>query len=387
MSYLINCYKRYNISFIKGKDAYLFDKNGKRYVDFGSGISVTNLGHANKKVTDAICKQSKELMHTSNLFQIELQEEVAKLISENSFGGDLFFCNSGAEANEAAIKLSRIYGNKKYSGLRYKIVTLKNSFHGRTFATLSATGQDKVKDGFRPVADFFHHIEKDDFDTFLKLAKNGDIVAVMLELIQGEGGVVPLEIGFVKAVYDYCKNNDILFILDEIQTGMGRTGKLFAYQHYDITPDVMTLAKALGNGFPIGAMVARKEIGEYLSYGTHGSTFGGNFLACAAAKTVLNEMTKDGFLEEVVKKGDFLREKLIQIFSESGKVSGMGMMLGVRLAEGVKLDEFVNAALNNGLVIIPAANNTFRVYPPLNIEMDVLNEGVDILQNTWKQFS
>ncbi|MBZ4672701.1 MAG: aspartate aminotransferase family protein [Deferribacteraceae bacterium] len=380
MDSLIKCYKRYDISFIKGEGAYLFDKDGKSYIDFGSGISVTNLGHSFEPVANAICEQAKTLIHTSNLYGIGIQEEVADIISENSFGGSVFFCNSGAEANEAAIKLARIYGNKKYNGLRYKIISLKNSFHGRTYATLSATGQDKVKDGFRPVADYFFHIDTNDFDAFLSLAKKNNVVAVMIELVQGEGGVVPLERGFVKALYDYAKNNDILLIVDEIQTGMGRTGELFAYKHYGIEPDIMTMAKALGNGVPIGAMVARKEVGEYLSYGTHGSTFGGNFLACAAAKSVLKEMLKPGFLKSVKEKGDYIKERLVKIFSNVGDVRGIGMMLGVKLCEDIDAAEFVKKALVSGLVIIPAGNNTFRVYPPLNIDYDTLDKGLQIFE-------
>ncbi|MCB4203419.1 aspartate aminotransferase family protein [Deferribacterales bacterium Es71-Z0220] len=380
MDSLIKCYKRYDISFIKGEGAYLFDKDGKSYIDFGSGISVTNLGHSFEPVVKAICEQAKSLIHTSNLYGIDIQEEVADIISENSFGGSVFFCNSGAEANEAAIKLARIYGNKKYNGLRYKIISLKNSFHGRTYATLSATGQDKVKDGFRPVADYFFHIDTNDFDAFLSLAKKNNVVAVMIELVQGEGGVVPLERGFVKALYDYAKNNDILLIVDEIQTGMGRTGELFAYKHYGIEPDIMTMAKALGNGVPIGAMVARKEVGEYLSYGTHGSTFGGNFLACAAAKSVLKEMLKPGFLKSVKEKGDYIKERLVKIFSNVGDVRGIGMMLGVKLCEDIDAAEFVKKALVSGLVIIPAGNNTFRVYPPLNIDYDTLDKGLQIFE-------
>lgn len=380
MDNLIKCYKRYEVSFVKGEGAYLFDKEGKSYIDFGSGISVTNLGHSFEPVTKAICEQAKTLIHTSNLFGISIQEEVADIISENSFGGSVFFCNSGAEANEVAIKLSRIYGNKKYGGLRYKIITLKNSFHGRTFATLSATGQDKVKDGFRPVADFFFHIDINDFEAFLTLAKKNDVSAVMIELVQGEGGVVPLERGFIKAIYDYAKNNDILFIVDEIQTGVGRTGELFAYKHYDIEPDIMTLAKALGNGVPIGAMVAKKEVCEYLSYGTHGSTFGGNFLACAAAKAVLNQILKPRFLDSVKEKGEYLRDCLEKIFRSVGEVRGMGMMLGVRLNDDIDAGEFVKKALNNGLVIIPASDNTFRVYPPLNIDKVTLDKGLEIFK-------
>jgi len=380
MDNLIKCYKRYDVSFIKGEGAYLFDKDGKSYIDFGSGISVTNLGHSFEPVAKAICEQAKTLIHTSNLYGIGIQEEVADIISENSFGGSVFFCNSGAEANEAAIKLARIYGNKKYGGLRYKIITLKNSFHGRTFATLSATGQDKVKDGFRPVADYFCHVDSNDFNEFFDLAKKKDVIAVMIELIQGEGGVVPLERGFVKAIYDYAKDNDILLIVDEIQTGMGRTGELFAYRHYGIEPDIMTMAKALGNGVPIGAMAARKEVSEYLSYGTHGSTFGGNFLACAAAKSVLNEMLKPGFLKSVKEKGEYLKDRLKKIFSNVGDVRGIGMMLGVRLCEDIDAAEFVKKALNNGLVIIPAGDNTFRVYPPLNIYKETLDKGLKIFE-------
>ncbi|MCX8083938.1 MAG: aspartate aminotransferase family protein [Calditerrivibrio sp.] len=384
MNAVMNTYNRYDIAFIRGEGSYLYDKDGKRYVDFASGIAVTNLGHSNEKIASALYSQAKTLIHTSNLYKNPLQEEVAEVISKLSFGGKVFFCNSGAEANEAALKLARIYGNKKFGGKRYKVITMLNSFHGRTFATLSATGQDKVKKGFEPTLSHIFHIPFNDIGA-LKHAIDDETVAVMLEVIQGEGGVIPADRSYLKAVRDICSEKDILLIFDEVQTGIGRTGEVFGYQVYGVEPDIFTLAKALGNGFPVGAMVAKPQVAEYLSPGTHASTFGGNYLGCAIAKTVLEIVSDEVFLSTVRKKGEYLMEQLKKIVSDKAMVRGMGMMVGLRLDDGISMADFVIKANERGLLTVPAGDNTVRVYPALNIDYNVIDEGIEILEKIFRE--
>jgi predicted acetylornithine/succinylornithine family transaminase len=385
MSAVMNTYNRYDITFVKGEGAYLFDDRGKRYIDFASGIAVTNLGHSNRELADVIYKQATTLIHTSNLYKNPIQDEVASIISDLSFGGKVFFCNSGAEANEAALKLARIYGNKKYGGKRYKILTMINSFHGRTFATLSATGQEKVKKGFEPVLDFIKHIPYNDIDAF-KSAIDDQTVAVMLEVIQGEGGVIPADKDYLNQIRRICTDKDILLIFDEVQTGIGRTGEVFGYQNFNVEPDLFTLAKALGNGFPIGAMVAKSEIAEYLSPGTHASTFGGNYLGCAIAKFVLKVISDRAFLDSVKEKGDYLQKTLKSIFKDKGEVRGIGLMIGVRLVDSIPLGDFINKAHEYGVLTVPAGDNTVRIYPALNISKVDLDEGLELLKKTIGEF-
>jgi len=386
MGGIMNTYNRMPISFNSGSVCYLYSESGEKYLDFTSGIAVVNLGHANKDISKAICDQSSTLIHTSNLFENRLQQRVAERLSELSFGGDVFFCNSGAEANEAAIKLARIYGNKKYEGIRYKIITMEDSFHGRSYATLSATGQDKVKDGFRPVADFFKHVPFGDFEAIRTLADNGDVVAVMLEVIQGEGGVKKAGKGFLKQLRDYCDREDILLIFDEVQTGMGRTGKMFAYEHYDIRPDIMTLAKALANGVPIGATVASEKASSYFKPGTHATTFGGNYLACAVANKVMDIMTEEGFLEGVMQNGAYLQKELEKLFGDKAEIRGEGLMIGASL-KGMDSTEFIKAAAENKLLLVAAGENTVRFYPPLNTAKDDLDYGLELTKKTLKDLS
>jgi len=386
MGGIMNTYNRMPISFNSGSVCYLYSESGEKYLDFTSGIAVVNLGHANKDISKAICDQSSTLIHTSNLFENRLQQRVAERLSELSFGGDVFFCNSGAEANEAAIKLARIYGNKKYEGIRYKIITMEDSFHGRSYATLSATGQDKVKDGFRPVADFFKHVPFGDFEAIRTLADNGDVVAVMLEVIQGEGGVKKAGKGFLKQLRDYCDREDILLIFDEVQTGMGRTGKMFAYEHYDIRPDIMTLAKALANGVPIGATVASEKASSYFKPGTHATTFGGNYLACAVANKVMDIMTEEGFLEGVMQNGAYLQKELEKLFGDKVEIRGEGLMIGASL-KGMDSTEFIKAAAENKLLLVAAGENTVRFYPPLNTAKDDLDYGLELTKKTLKDLS
>ncbi|MCA1927357.1 MAG: aspartate aminotransferase family protein [Calditerrivibrio sp.] len=381
MGNVMNTYNRYDITLVKGEGAYLYDDLGNRYIDFASGIAVTNLGNSNPLISDVISKQANTLIHTSNLYRNPIQEETADLISKLSFGGSVFFCNSGAEANEAALKLSRIYGNKKYAGKKFKVITMNNSFHGRTFATLSATGQEKVKKGFEPTLNFIKHIPYNDINIF-KDSIEDETVAVMLEVIQGEGGVVPADESYIHEIRKICTERDILLIFDEVQTGIGRTGKMFGYQHYGVEPDAMTLAKALGNGFPIGAMTAKKDIAEYLSPGTHATTFGGNYLGCAIAKKVLSIISEKSFLDSVNEKSVYLVEKLRNILNGYGIIRGKGLMLGVRLNDNINASDFIKNAHKNRILTVPAGDNTIRIYPPLNIDFDTLDEGIKLLKKS-----
>lgn len=383
--YLFNTYERFNISFVQGEGCLLFDEGGQSYLDFTSGISVVNLGHSNNEISKIVSRQAAQLIHTSNLFNNKNQEVTAKKLSDLTGGGSVFFCNSGAEANEAAIKLVRAYGNKKFEGLRYKIITMENSFHGRTFATLSATGQNKVKVGFEPTADFFIHIPFNDFEAFYDIAKCNNVVAVMLELIQGEGGVVEANRTYIDRLKSYCAREEILLICDEIQTGMGRTGHFLASEIYDVKSDIITMAKALGNGIPIGAMIAEKSLVTYLPKGSHGSTFGGNHLACAAAEKVLDIISGKDFLENVKDKGVYFKKRLTELFNDRAHIRGYGLLLGVHLID-LDMREFINKCIENGLLLIPSANNTIRVYPPLIVSYDEIDRALDIMSSVLKDF-
>lgn len=375
MSSLMNTYSRFPVSFTKGKGSWLWDINGEKYLDFCSGISVTNLGHCNDAVTHAICNQAATLVHTSNLFEIEAQKTLAALITQHSFDGKVFFCNSGAEANEGAIKLARLYGNKKYNGSRYKIISMYNSFHGRTYATLSATGQHKVQKGFTPIAGYNVYVPFNDFDEFVKAASFGDTAAVILELYQGEGGVVAADRQYVEKLRKYCTENDIVLIFDEVQTGFGRTGELFAHKLFGVEPDVMTLAKAMANGIPMGAFVAKEQFAQYMVPGTHGSTFGGTPLACAAAIAVMKEMTAQGFLDRVSAKGELLSSLLKDGLGNLCQIRGVGLLIGVQTPFEPSL--LAKECLKNNLVIITAGNNSVRLYPPLTISEEDIKDGVD----------
>ncbi|WP_277656793.1 aspartate aminotransferase family protein [Seleniivibrio woodruffii] len=381
MSAIFQNYARYPLTFVKGEGARLTDENGRVFLDFGCGISVVNLGHSHPHVTKAIQEQAATLIHTSNLYRNPLQEQLADRLSRCGFGGDVFFCNSGAEANEAALKLARIYTNKKYDGKRSRVLTLQNSFHGRTYMTLSATGQEKVKKGFEPIMECFTHIRGGDFGSFLNEVKKGDVGAVILEIVQGEGGLEMLPRDYLVEVSEYCAKYDILLILDEIQTGFGRTGDIFAYKHYGITPDIMTLAKGIANGVPMGAVMAKHEVAEYLSAGTHGSTFGGNYLACAAAHAVLDVMTEKGFMLQVREKGDWFLGKLAEIFHQTEvTVHGTALMSGVKVPGRQK--EFIENCMKNGLIVIPAGNDVVRIYPPLTVTYEELEEGLALIRKS-----
>jgi len=373
--YLFPNYARLPYSFVKGEGCYLHDENGKKYLDMLSGIAVNQLGYNHPKLTESICRQAKEIIHISNLFYIKPQYEVAKILVENSCGDKVFFCNSGAEANEALIKLIRRYFYDKKEN-RYEIITFEGSFHGRTLATITATAQPKYQEGFQPLPEGFKYAKFNDIDSVKQLI-NDKTAAVLIELVQGEGGVNPADKKFIKELYSICRENGILFTVDEVQTGIGRTGKLFAYQHYDIEPDIISLAKGLGGGVPIGAVIAKDEIAKSFVPGTHASTFGGNYLAAAAAKVVLEEILSDGFLDKVIKNGEYLKEGL-KTFGYP--VKGLGLMIGMDLPEEISAKEIMKKALENGLIIGTAGKNTLRFVPPLIIRKDDIDLAVNILE-------
>jgi len=368
-------YKRFPIVITKGKGCNLWDKEGKKYTDFVSGIAVCNLGHAHPKVSKALTKQADLLLHVSNLYYTEPQIELASLLTENSFADRVFFCNSGAEANEAAIKLARKYFQDKGEANRYKIISMEKSFHGRTMATLSATGQDKIKKGFDPVLEGFDYVPFNDIDALRKKV-GPSTCAVLLEPIQGEGGVRCPDPEYLKAVRRLCDETDALLIFDEIQTGMGRTGKLFAYEHFGIEPDIMTLAKALANGLPIGAMLAIEDVAEAFGPGSHASTFGGTPIVTAASIQVVRTILEEDILPHGVEMGAYFKQKLSWLKSRHESivdVRGMGLLLGMKLkGEG---DAIVRSCMEKGFLINCIQGNILRFIPPLIVgkeEIDAL---------------
>ncbi|ALC80712.1 MULTISPECIES: acetylornithine transaminase [Bacillus] len=360
MSHLFQTYSRWDITVKEAKGSYLVDENGKEYLDFVQGIAVSNLGHCNQAVTEAVKAQLDKVWHVSNMFHYPLQEQVAKKLTEHSDGDLVFFCNSGAEANEAAIKLARKKTQKK------NIITFTQSFHGRTYATMAATAQEKIKIGFGPMLEGFHYLPYNDAES-LQSFEGDDIAAVMLEVIQGEGGVNPAEESFLEAVKTFCEEKDALLIIDEIQTGIGRTGKPFAYQHYNLSPDIMTLAKGLGNGFPIGAIVGKKELGDAFSPGSHGTTFGGNMLAMAAADAVTTKIFNEEFLKDVQQKSEYLIEKLkTELDVPTVKsIRGKGFIIGIECTE--EIQPVLLKLQEQGFLVIPAGPNVIRLLPPLTV--------------------
>jgi acetylornithine/N-succinyldiaminopimelate aminotransferase len=378
--YIFTTYGRFPIALERGMGCRVWDEDGKEYIDFVGGIAVCALGHCSPVVTEALEKQSRKLVHVSNLYYTRPQAELARMLVENSFADRVFFCNSGAEANEAAIKLARRYSNEKYGDKRYKIITMKGSFHGRTMATLSATGQEKVKTGFSPLLEGFKFVPFNDLSS-IEAAIDSSVCAVMLEPIQCEGGVICPDEGYLQGVRKLCDKNGLVLIFDEVQTGMGRTGKLFAYENFDVTPDIMTIAKALGNGFPIGAMLAIEELSSAFSKGSHATTFGGTPLATAVAKAVTGSIIKDGLLDNCRKMGDYLHERLQGLKKKYGiikEIRGQGLIIGMELEiDGAHV---VNACMEKGFLINCVQDKVIRLVPPLIIsrnEVDLLVEAFD----------
>jgi len=376
---LFPTYQRYDVRAAKGEGAWLWDERGNRWLDFTSGLAVCNLGHCHPRVTAAVQKQLETLWHASNLFHITLQEEVAGILTEASGLGAAFFCNSGAEANEAAIKLARKAARERRGIEKPKIITFQGSFHGRTLATLTATGQEKVKTGFAPLPAGFVTVPFGDLEA-VKRAADEHTAAVMLELVQGEGGVRPADPAFVAALSRLCRERGILLLVDEVQTGMGRTGSLFAFEQYGVVPDVVTLAKGLGNGIPVGAMMARRELISVFGPGSHASTFGGNPLAMAAARSVLEEIRRPELLKNVREQGErllvSLREGLGNLPWVKG-VRGLGLMVGIELT--IDATPVIQRARERGLLVLPAGPRVVRLLPPLIVTGEMVDRAVSIL--------
>lgn len=381
--YYMPVFNRADVCFTHGQGCKLYDINNKEYLDFGAGIAVNCLGHNDPDLVNAISQQAKNIIHLSNLYYSPLQAECAKELIEGTDFDKVFFCNSGAEANEGAIKLVRKY----YYNLGIKkpvIITAKNSFHGRTLATAAATGQSKYSAPYFPLPEKFVHVPFNDFNAIQK-AVNDETGAIMLEVIQGEGGVFVAEKEYITQVYQLCKKKDLLLIIDEVQTGMGRTGKMFAYQHYDIVPDIITLAKGLGGGVPIGAILARGKCADAFSKGDHGSTFGGNPLACSASLVVLKKL-KNGLIEHAKNTGEYFLNKLksLKKYSVVKDVRGLGLLIGLELENSVKSKEIIDNMLSNCYIIIGCGSNTLRFCPPLIIENEQIDSMVDCLDSVLK---
>ena len=377
MTYLFENYKRAPIEFVKAEGSYLIDSEGKAYLDFSSGIGVTNLGFQ-PQVQQALIQQAGRIWHSPNLYLSSLQEQVAQELA-GSYDYLAFFCNSGAEANEAAIKLAR-----KATG-KQGIITFQQSFHGRTFGAMAATGQDKIKEGFGDGVPHFSYAVYNDLASVEALV-NQDTAAVMLELVQGESGVRPAEAAFVKDLADFCQQEGILLIVDEVQTGMGRTGQLYSFEHYGIVPDIVTLAKGLANGLPSGALLGKSSLAPAFGPGSHGSTFGGNKLAMAAALETLHIMKEAGFMEEVRSKSAILLEQLQFAFQDHPKISavrGLGMMIGIETS--ASLSKIVEAARQKGLIILTAGENVIRLLPPLTISREEIQQGIAILKEVFSE--
>ena len=377
MTYLFENYKRAPIEFVKAEGSYLIDNEGKAYLDFSSGIGVTNLGF-HPQIQQALIQQAGRIWHSPNLYLSSLQEQVGQELA-GSYDYLAFFCNSGAEANEAAIKLAR-----KATG-KQGIITFQQSFHGRTFGAMAATGQDKIKEGFGDGVPHFSYAVYNDLASVEDLV-NQDTAAVMLELVQGESGVRPSEAAFVKDLADFCQREGILLIVDEVQTGMGRTGRLYSFEHYGIIPDIVTLAKGLANGLPAGALLGKSSLAPAFGPGSHGSTFGGNKLAMAAALETLHIMKEAGFMEEVRSKSAILLEQLQLAFQDHPKISavrGLGMMIGIETS--ASLSKIVEAARQKGLIILTAGENVIRLLPPLTISREEIQQGIAILKEVFSE--
>ncbi|WMT40652.1 acetylornithine transaminase [Paenibacillus sp. D2_2] len=378
-SALFPSYSRYPINLVKGHGSWLWDDQGNRYLDFMSGLAVTNLGHAPEKVKQKVKEQLDELWHVSNLFQIPQQEQAARLLTEVSCADAVFFCNSGAEANEAAIKLARRYHQKIKGVDRYEVITFEQSFHGRTLATLTATGQQKVKDGFLPLPAGFKTVPLYDMDA-LQAAIGPHTAAIMIEMIQAEGGVYPVEPEFVQGLSTLCKEQGLLLIIDEVQTGMGRTGSWFAHQQYDIEPDIFTAAKGIASGLPAGAMLAKEYLREAFSPGSHASTFGGNPVAAASVIATLETMKEENTPQKAAEAGRYLVERLKEVFDGQSFVKdirGMGLLIGIECAEPVA--ELVTAGQKNKLLFVTAGPNIIRLLPNLHVSREEIDQAVDTL--------
>ncbi len=384
ISPLMATYARFPITLVKGKGSYVWDDQGKKYLDFTAGIATCNLGHVPDVVKEKVEEQLQNLWHCSNLYHIPNQEKLAGLLTANSCGDQVFFCNSGAEANEAAIKIARRYSQKIKGTDKHLIVTFKQSFHGRTMATLSATGQEKIQKGFYPLVTGFQYLPYNDFSSLEQISELKP-AAVLLEVVQGEGGVIPADPEWVKKLETICHENDILLMVDEIQTGIGRTGTLFAYQQYGIEPDVISCAKGLGSGLPIGAIIAKERVAKAFDPGSHGSTFGGNPLVTAAGVATIEYIVSSGLLSRVNETAAFLDSQLEELknkFSIISAIRGKGLIKGL-IVEG-KGSEIVQKAISKQLLILTAGPDVVRILPPLTASKEEVIEFKEKLESVFQ---
>jgi predicted acetylornithine/succinylornithine family transaminase len=385
--YIAHTYNRYPLLLVRGKGTRVWDLEGKEYLDFFAGLAVCNLGHCHPKVVKAIQAQAEKLIHVSNLYYIEPQIQLASLLCKHSFAGKVFFCNSGAEANEGALKLARKYAKEKIGEDRYEVITMENSFHGRTLATLTATAQKKYHKGYAPLMPGFKYVPFNDLKA-VREAIGPKTCAVLLEPIQGEGGVnIPSE-GYLKGLREICDEKGILLILDEVQVGMGRTGKLFAYEHEDMKPDLLTVAKSLAGGVPIGALLIRDEIAKSFEPGDHASTFGGNPLATAAGVAALSAILEEGMLDHCRRVGEYFLSRLEEIkkkFPFVKEVRGRGLILGMELKiEGA---EIVKKMMKKGFLINCTAGNVLRFLPPLIVTEEEVDRMIEALEEVFKKIN
>ncbi|UUM11533.1 acetylornithine transaminase [Clostridiaceae bacterium HFYG-1003] len=377
MSNLFPTYSRYDIKPVEGKGSYITDDKGDKYLDYIAGIAVLNLGHCPANVEAAVIDQVKTLWHMSNLLPSDVQDSVASQLTGAAHFTRVFFCNSGAEANEAAIKLAR-----KFTG-RSKFITFQDSFHGRTFATMSATGQDKIKKGFGEMLGTFLHIPYNQPE-ILKDYIDEDTAGVIVETVQGEGGIIPASEEFLKEIENLCRQSGAVFIVDDVQAGIGRTGKAFSFQHYDIKPDLLTLAKGLGNGLPVGALLGDERFIDAFGSGSHGSTFGGNYIAMAAANEVLHTIFQEDFLREVTEKGEYFRARLKEALKDSEQVvdiRGKGLLIGIEI--NTPIADMVKKVHAQKLLVLSAGTNVLRILPPLNTTYDELDEAVEKIRTAF----
>ena len=378
--YIANTYSRFPVTLISGKGSLLYDENGKEYIDLGSGIAVNTFGVADDQWQKAIIRQLSLLPHTSNLYYTEPAAKLAQLLCQKTAMKKVFFSNSGAEANECAIKAARRYAFQKYGEGHHTIITLKNSFHGRTITTLAATGQDAFHTDFGPFTEGFLYAEPNNLDNVKKLAESTPCAAIIMEVIQGEGGVLSLDKDFIKGVAKLAQEKDMLLIFDEVQTGNGRTGKLYGYMNYNITPDIITTAKGLCGGLPLGATMFGEKVKDVFVPGTHGSTFGGNPVCCAGALSII-ERIDDKLLNEVIEKNKYIVEQLSS--SKSVKsISGMGLMLGIETVRPVK--DIISECIEKGVLIL-SAKTKVRLLPALNIPFDKLQKAINILKEVMEK--
>jgi acetylornithine/N-succinyldiaminopimelate aminotransferase len=380
ISPLMTTYSRFPVTLVKGKGSYVWNEEGNRYLDFTSGIATCNLGHVPEPVKQKLEEQLQNLWHCSNLYNIPAQQELASVLVENSCGDQVFFCNSGAEANEAAIKLARRYAQKIKETKKFEIVTFQQSFHGRTLATLSATGQEKIQQGFLPLMPGFRYLPFNDIAA-LKDIPSEETCAVLLEMVQGEGGVIPADCEWIQQLAKICKENNILLMVDEIQTGMGRTGTLFAYEQYGIEPDVISIAKGLGSGFPIGAIIAKGEVAQAFDPGSHGSTFGGNPLAATAGLATVQYILSTNLLENGKEITEFLNTQLQALkekFPIIENIRGKGLLIGM-VVPGKAVD-IVKKAIAQNVLILTAGPDVVRILPPLTASKEEILELIVVLE-------